>query len=186
MQGKHLYTLIWNAAAPAKVAWYFNNIRARRSLPRRQLSLLPTGTTSNESLHREINRWFDNVKAMHLATLRLKLRVLSLMKLLTHNAALYAPTLRQCRPQTVLVRTTARPLFEVPAWARFCRELTQEGLVRKATLPLAADRARMTDAVRKRPAAQEQKGAQKKRMKRTPFSLKRVGAPYKRPSSRAA
>ena len=152
-------------------------------MPRRQLSLLPTGTTSNESLHREINRWFDNVKALHMATLRVKLRVLSLMKLLTHNNAMSAPTLQQCHQQAGLVRTTAQPLFDAPAWSCFCRELTQDGGIRKALLPLATDRAKMTERIRKRPAAEEQSCAQDKKMKRNPFTLNRAGAPYKRPSS---
>ena len=68
--------------------------------------------------------------------------------------------------------------------------MIQHGRVTKAALPLASDRAKMTDRVRmdaaKRPAAVILGGGagRHKRRKRTPFTLNRVGAPFKRPSSR--
>ena len=122
---------------------------------------------------------------MYVQTLRLKLRVLLLMKLLTHNNALYSPTLTQCRQQIVLVRATCQPTFSESDWESFCRPLIKDGRVVKSTLALSEDRARLSAKVRKRPASAEPLGARSKGKlrKRTPFTLKRVGEPYKKPSA---
>ena len=58
--GRSLGHILWCAAAPDRVAWLFNGIIVRRSLPTAWLTLLPSGTTSNESLHAESNRWWRN------------------------------------------------------------------------------------------------------------------------------
>ena len=87
--------LIHTAAAAARTEWYLNNLRARHMISSKRLSLLPVGTTSNESLHHEINNFFRETPKIHKTTLSLKLKILQLSKLMTHNAALYYETPRQ-------------------------------------------------------------------------------------------
>jgi len=60
-----LFKILHSAAAWQRLEWYFNNIRTRYLISSSRLSLLPTGTTSNESLHAEINGWFRQTVAMH-------------------------------------------------------------------------------------------------------------------------
>ncbi len=60
---KPVKTLLWNAAAPNRLEFYLNNTRMRHMIAFRKLALLPTGTTSNESLHAEINNWFRQTQA---------------------------------------------------------------------------------------------------------------------------
>ena len=56
--GATLHRLIVNVASPTKFQWLLNDTRYRHSVPRERLVLLPSGTTSNESLHHELNHWF--------------------------------------------------------------------------------------------------------------------------------
>ena len=56
--GVSLHRLIVNVASPAKFQWLLNDTRYRHSVHRQELVLLPSGTTSNESLHHEVNVWF--------------------------------------------------------------------------------------------------------------------------------
>ena len=56
--GASLQRLIINMASQTKVQWLFNDTRYRHSVDRETLVLLPSGTTSNESLHHELNHWF--------------------------------------------------------------------------------------------------------------------------------
>ena len=57
--GASLHRLIVNAASLAKFRWLLNDARYRHSINRQELVLLPSRrTTSNESLHHEVNVWF--------------------------------------------------------------------------------------------------------------------------------
>lgn len=49
-----LYQILHAAAAAPRVEWYFNCMRIRHRMPIRMQSLLASGTSSNESLHREV------------------------------------------------------------------------------------------------------------------------------------
>ena len=50
--------ILWTAASPCRSEWYLNNTRLRLRIPQAWHSLIPSGTTSNESLHAEVNNWF--------------------------------------------------------------------------------------------------------------------------------
>lgn len=95
------------AAAPTRCEWYFNTQRFHHSLSRASLEKFPSGTASNESLHAELNRWFRPVTGIHRQTLRIRLRIFQLAKMLAHNRALYRPTTAQWDQQTVLARSIA-------------------------------------------------------------------------------
>ena len=120
---RRIYQLLHTAAAAERSEWYMNNIRLRHSMPRHRLSLLPVGTTSNESLHHEINCWFRETQQMHQSTLQLKLRVLKLGKLMSHNSALYQHTSKQLPHSVVLARASRRALWSEEAWQTWCKEL---------------------------------------------------------------
>ena len=61
--GITLHRLIANVASAVKFQWLLNDTRYRHSVDRRELTLLPSGTTSNESLHHELNTWFRETAA---------------------------------------------------------------------------------------------------------------------------
>ena len=53
--------ILWTAAAAGRAEWYFNNIRVRLRISSSRHALMPSGTTSNESLHAEINNWYSGI-----------------------------------------------------------------------------------------------------------------------------
>ena len=172
--------LLWSAASADRLEWYMNNIRFRHMMNPYHLPLLHVGTTSNESLHKEINTWFRQTQHMHQATLDLKLSVLHFGKLLAHNGAMYHHTLSQIPHAVVLARASAVSPWTVAQWSAWCKENVDGEAVVKATLPMEKERqkqkakvkakaAAIKEATRKRPAERNLK------RKRTPFTLERVG-----------
>ena len=96
-----LAKVLYNITAADKAEWLFENLRYRQSLSEASLSLMASGTTTNEALHAEVISWFRQIQAMHKSTLTLKLRIQSLGKLLAHQVALHSPTCSQL-PQMLL------------------------------------------------------------------------------------
>jgi hypothetical protein len=176
-----LWRMLWCACAPARMEWLFNNCRMRHCIERRMLGLLPSGTTSNEALHAEINSWFRQTQSVHKSTLRLKLLVMRTAKLLCHDAAMRFPTARQMSHSVVLARCAARPIWSPASWRRWCAELAGGVRKRKAQVPLherrLIDMAAVHAWVQKRPAADKRPAAAaaKRSLKRTAFNRKRVG-----------
>ena len=171
---RKVFQLLHSAAAAGRSEWYFNNLRMRHLLEPSRLSLLPIGTTSNEALHHEINNWFRETQKIHKATLCLKLSIMHLAKLLSHNTALYRPATRQMSECEILSRCSCRVLWTLPEWKAWCQELGVEaGLVGKADLSLQTARAEQKCLVQqrtlKRPAALSSRGSQR----RTPHTLER-------------
>ena len=72
---KEVRGVLWSACAPERLEWLFNNQRARHAMSNSQIALLPSGTTSNESLHAEINSWTRVNREVHRSTLHLKLNI---------------------------------------------------------------------------------------------------------------
>ena len=115
-QGRTIGHHLWCAAAPERIAWQWNALIARRGLPRCWFPLLPSGTGTNESLHAEINKWWRNSPEQFPTTLQLHLRIGHFGKLLAHNAALYAPTLRQVSHDQTLVLALRSVVFAGEPW----------------------------------------------------------------------
>lgn len=154
-----------------KVEWLFNSLRYRRALPLPVRMLLPSGTTSNEALHAELNSWFRQTQRMHRSTLALKLQCLQLGKLLAHSAALYMPSARQMPWTHVLARALPRPLFNQQTWQRWVVEQRRTQTGGHKNLPLPRKRCAEQEAVAgtfKKPAFS------KTRKKRTAFTLERI------------
>ena len=92
---KPVRQLLWTACSPSRLEWLFNNQRSRHSLAPHERCLLPSGTTSNEALHSQINSWSRSTHEVHRSTLKLKLQVYTLGKQLSHHLALCFPPVRQ-------------------------------------------------------------------------------------------
>ena len=171
---RKMFELLHTAAAGPRTEWYLNNLRMRHAISQSRLSLLPVGTTSNEALHREINNWFRETQQMHKTTLELKLSIMSLGKLMTHNTALYWTTTRQMPEAEVLARTASVALWSPQQWSRWCEELVDGRKTEKATLRLhprkQAERSAVRAKLNKKPAASHGK-ARKRRI--TPNTLLR-------------
>eukprot|EP00438_Fugacium_kawagutii_P003693 Skav206833 [mRNA] locus=scaffold3672:167985:175192:- [translate_table: standard] len=184
-EGKPLYKLLWNATEPDRLGYLFNNLLIRTKLSSAEHVLLPTGTTSNESLHAELNGWFRQTQSLHKSTLDMKLHILGLAKLLSHNASLYSPTARQMFSSHVLARRLGAGLWTVEAW----REWVGHNMADKPQLPIQKRRKEEAQKVKaflaKKPACQMKRPCAK--VHRTPFNLvrsqglKRAGV-HRRPS----
>jgi len=175
--GKTIAQLLWCAAGPDRVQWFMNNVRHRRLVDRNTISLLGSGTSPNEALNSEINRWFRNQPEVFASTLNLSLRVCWMGKLLTHNSAMYRPTLRQLSSQTVRSVVVQTLCYTEAAWSSWC--LTQrecEGIVQPAETQTILHRKAVSVKIKqhalKRPAAALKKSRAFR--KRTPFTLKRL------------
>ncbi len=177
VQGRPIRRILWCAAAADRVQWLFNGCRLRRAVEPKMLSLLGSGTSPNESLHAELNRWFKNQPEVFSTTLGLQLSVCQLGKLLSHGAAMYRPTLRQMDQQSILHVCSQAIVFSRGSWQEFCSRLSQdEPVLQAAALPMATERKRISakiqSCVKKRPATVTKRPAA--HFKRTPFTLKRA------------
>lgn len=162
--------LLHSITAADKVEYLFNNLRYRQFLPAAVRILMPSGTTSNEALHAELNAWYHQVQQLHRSTLCLKLRVQSFGKLLSHQTALNFPTTAQLSSQMVLAGAATKPLWTKSTWLDWVK--TQRDFGRKA-LPLQERKAAEKERIqgRKRPAAQAETCSKRKR---TAFTLQRT------------
>ena len=161
--------ILYTACAPARLQWYWNNLRVRHNFPQKFLAMLPSGTASNEALHSEIRAWFRETQQMHRSTLELKLRVLHLSKMITHGSAMQRPTLRQISSSVVLARCVClSPWSQKGSWEEFA------SVMGKAVLPLNRRRKYEAEQVRqqsfKRPAVRKRPAMKH----RTPFNRVRI------------
>ena len=180
--------ILLTATAADKVEWLFNNSRYRAGLPKHVRILLPSGTTSNEALHAELNAWFRQVQAIHRSTLQLKLRVAMLGKLMAHDSSLHYPTTRQMPASHILARRLGSALFSPKAWKEWILDQRQSRCHKHSSLPLAKQRQHEKEVIKgglKRPAA-----AMNAEQRRTPFTLqrrpgvKRSGVRLRKPAAR--
>ena len=59
---KDINKILWAACAPDRLEWLMNNLRVRHAMTASYLWFLPSGTSSNEALHAEINSWTSDQK----------------------------------------------------------------------------------------------------------------------------
>ena len=171
--GKTIARIIWSAASHERIEYYFNNIRIRRLVKPSALPLLGSGTSPNESLHAEMNSWFRNQPETFSSTLDLQLRVCSSGKRLTHNSAMYRPTLRQQAQSTVLHSVVVCLRIDQDDWEKHCGDAE----FHPHTLRGVQDaQRRIQNHVFKKPVVFKRPAVQKRpsgAIKRTPFNLKR-------------
>ena len=113
---KPVRDVLWSACSPQRLEWLFNNQRVRHALSPLQRALLPSGTTSNEALHSEINSWTRSTHEVHRATLKLKLQIFSLGKQLVHHIATCYPPARQTSDNVLLARCLGANLWSDAEW----------------------------------------------------------------------
>ena len=204
--GRRLSEILRSSMQPARLEWMLNFRRFRQTLSLQEREHMAVGTTSNESLHRELNNSFDNVHRLHKSTLLLRLRIFQLSKLISHGRAMYGRSVRAARQQLVLARAvqSVSP-WTAESWQDWCGRLPPG---QQAELPLSRRRAADANAVRehkqrcvKRPAAApaltrrtllrrpaafiatqvlrrpDAGGEPKANQKRTPFSKRRESVP---------
>jgi hypothetical protein len=173
---KSLKQVLHSMTALPRMHFLFNHMRSRRALPRDKLGLLGSGTCSNEALHSELNRWMKNQPELYITTVEVQLRVIHIAKLLTHNAALYAPTLRQLRQEEVLAKTLMSVEWPAIEWQDFCNAQACNTYVEAASVPLLATRKRTTLALKAR-AVLKRPSAKRVVHKRSVFTLRRIKRP---------
>ncbi|CAE7715294.1 unnamed protein product [Symbiodinium sp. CCMP2592] len=122
--GPTLHRLLVNLTTPAKIQWLFNDTRYRHACKMSQICLLPSGTTSNESLHHEINSWFREIVSMYRPTLEIKLKFFHYVKLSSHNASLHHPLQRQNTQKQMAHRIIGMADIWTPRdWRNWCKAL---------------------------------------------------------------
>eukprot|EP00438_Fugacium_kawagutii_P034931 Skav206392 [mRNA] locus=scaffold834:641080:643152:- [translate_table: standard] len=146
---KEVRKVLWAAAAPDRMEWLLNGTRFRHELPSHLRAFLPSGTSSNEALHAEVNSWSRSIRMLHQSTLRLKMQILQLGKLLPHHVAQCFPTSRQWTESIVLARALSSVVWTDDAWVEFC------SLPLKAAVPLHRLRQTETSLVRPARCAEE-------------------------------
>ena len=119
-KGRHVCSLLASAAQPAKCAWLFNNHLHRHSMQRSRVSLLPSGTTSNEALHNELKVAFRQTVRVHQATMATKLSIFHLGKMMVHTLASFRPTSRQMLPSHIRARALSQDAITAEAWESLC------------------------------------------------------------------
>jgi len=113
--------MLTRAGEAAKAEWLLNFTRQKVQLDDDEAQQLPFGTTTNEALHAELNRWFRGLVRLHRPVLRLKLRILRMLELMTHNAAAYRPTTVQMAQSTVAHRVVrATDPWTAQQWRNWC------------------------------------------------------------------
>ena len=117
---KPVRQLLWTACSPSRLEWLFNNQRSRHSLAPHERCLLPSGTTSNEALHSQINSWSRSTHEVHRSTLKLKLQVYTLGKQLSHHLALCFPPVRQTAENVLLARGLGESPWTEERWKNSC------------------------------------------------------------------
>ncbi len=180
---KPVFKILWNAAAVDRVEWMFNNIRIRHSMALSECNLLPSGTSSNEALHAEVNKWFRQTQQIHQSTLKLKLTILSFAKLVSHTCAMYRPTLRQMPSSSVLARSLGKSVWTNKSWRVWCQLLVSGRRITRAHLPIQEVRVTDTTTVKQhwlKKAVSVRSSKQQKppvlKRKRNAFTRQRKGA----------
>ena len=116
--------MMLNINRSAKLAaseWMFNFTRYCASLPLQEYQLLPSGTSSNESLHREMNEEMRPRIRRYESTIALTLRGFHLGKVLSHDHSTHTAFTKQHRQEDILGRLVqSLHLFTDDQWAALC------------------------------------------------------------------
>ena len=174
---KDINKILWAACAPDRLEWLMNNLRIRHTMTTPYRWFLPSGTSSNEALHAEINSWTRSINALHRSTLALKLQYFMYIKTLQHFLSKEFPMSHVVSASMILGRALHESIWSNQDWSVWCAEQQTEGGQSKATLPLTKSRRSEADVVKcwvmKRPSARAVKTKDRGR-RVTPLSVKRI------------
>ena len=140
--GLHVHRIGWK--------WLMNNLRVRHAIQPSYRWLLPSGTSSNEALHAEINAWSRSTNAMHRSTLALKLMYFRYIKLLLHYLSVQYPLSHVVSASMLLSRSLHTSLWTRDTWTAWCSEQSSESVPKKAVLTLSSSRKYEENLVRPR------------------------------------
>ena len=104
------------ACIPEKLEWFMNVQRLRHRLSASHQRMLASGTSPNEAINAQINRWMRNLGTVHSQSVQFQLAVCQLGSLLAHNSAAYTPTLAQVRSGDLLAMLVHRLSVPLDAW----------------------------------------------------------------------
>ena len=174
---KQINKILWSVCAPDRLEWMMNNLRVRHALPSSYHWFLPSGTSSNEALHVEINSWSRSINAMHRSTLAMKLKYFSYIKLLLHFLSVQYPLSHTVSASMLLSRSLHKSLWSEDEWNAWCAEQSSDTVQNKAMLSLTSARqleARLVrDNVLKKPASKRYGKTNVKR-RVTSLSVRRI------------
>ena len=166
---KEIYKILWSACSPDRLEWLMNHSRTRQSMHASYSAFLPSGTSSNEALHAELNSWSRSTHAMHRSTLVLRLKYYRFVKMMQHYMSTQYPLTHVVTAELMLGRSMYKSIWTEEQWKAWCSQQNAENARRKAALPLCnareAESALVAEWVRKRPATQQQENS--KRSKHT-------------------
>ena len=139
-------------------------------------AFLPSGTSSNEALHAELNSWSRSTHAMHRSTLVLRLKYYRFVKMMQHYMSTQYPLTHVVTAELMLGRSMYKSIWTEEQWKAWCSQQNAENARRKAALPLCnareAESALVAEWVRKRPATQQQENS-KRSKHTTPLTVRR-------------
>ena len=166
---KEIRKVLWAATAPDRLEWLMNNLRVRHGLTPLERGLLPSGASSNESLHAEINSWTKSIRSLHQSTLRMKSEIMQFGKMLTHHVASCFPTVQQTSESILLARAVGEEVWTEADGRKCCSSA-------KAVLPLHKSRQEEAKKVKdwKNGTATKVRKKALKPLKRTVHSIKRM------------
>ena len=119
---KDINKILWAACAPDRLEWLMNNLRVRHAMTASYLWFLPSGTSSNEALHAEVNSWTRSINAMHSSTLALKLQYFMYIKTLQHFLSNEFPMSRVVSASMMLGRALHESIWSDQDWSAWCAE----------------------------------------------------------------
>ena len=153
--GKKLYHVLWCATAPARVNWYFNNLRVRLALPKKFHSLLGSGSSPNEALNYQINQNLKHNPELYATTLDLQLHIFREGKLCCHHLAMRTPQLRQYEPSVLLAAAAGNDIFSDASWRAWTEQYyTTDGMIAGTHAPpLIQKRKDICTQIKNAPAA---------------------------------
>ena len=174
---KHIYKILWAACAPDRFEWLMNSLRVRHQMDPSYRWFLPSGTSSNEALHAEINSWSRSINVMHRSTLALKLLYFRYIKMLMHYLAVQFPLSHIVSASMMLGRSLHQSLWSGDDWTLWCSEQYSVGVQAKAPLPFTTGRRHEAEVVRhyvrKKPSSKRMVN-KKGKARVTPLSVKRI------------
>ena len=119
-----LKTTVRNAACPKNCEWVFNFQHYLLSIPMSAYEYFPTGTCSNEALHREINQCISYKILRYETTIDQMIRGFHFAKVIAHAAAVFGTPTRQLKQGMLVQHSVGAMRFWTHAqWQHFCKRV---------------------------------------------------------------
>ena len=149
-----------NAACPKSCGWVFNFQHYLLSIPMSAYEYFPTGTCSNEALHREINQCISYKIMRYETTIDQMVRGFHFAKVIAHAAAVFGQPTRQLK-QGMLVQHSvgAMRFWTYAQWQHFCKRINSHTFMGGPVNDEVKKQSIMRTKVKANRAAKEASGA---------------------------